>query len=199
MSTSKDNHKPHFLTSIPCKYFFKNRARKSIIHRNGLFPNAVHFPLGRQTIFRQNILKGRLCIILRYLPNICHTVTALTNDTLARKCFLFYSNHVLKKKKKKKYYQIYNLDFSAQELLGWFLLLGCQPSSFPFLTPQRESCLIKFRIIASISETGQELYNPVRLTMQQTSELKVISNPSLWIALVLAQPQKGHFSDVTWP
>ena len=100
MSASKDNHKPHFLTSIPCKYFFKNRARKSIIHRNGSFPNAVHFPLGRQTIFRQNILKGRLCIILRHLPNICHTVTALTNDTLARKCFLFYSNHVLKKKKK---------------------------------------------------------------------------------------------------
>ena len=37
-------------------------------------------------------------MILRYSPTICHTLTALTNDAiLAEKCFLFYSNHVLKK------------------------------------------------------------------------------------------------------
>lgn len=35
-----------------------------------------------------------------------------------------------------------------------------------------KSCLKKFRIIASISETGQELPNPIRLMMQQTSEEK---------------------------
>lgn len=37
-------------------------------------------------------------MILRYIPTICHILTALTNDAiLAEKCFLFYSNHVLKK------------------------------------------------------------------------------------------------------
>lgn len=54
-------------------------------------------------------------MILRYIPTICHILTALTNDAiLAEKCFLFYSNHVLKKTP--QFYQVYNLDSCIQEL-----------------------------------------------------------------------------------
>lgn len=62
-------------------------------------------------------MKGSLCIILRHLPTICHILTALTNDAiLAEKYFLFYSNNTFKN----HCYQVYNLDFPAQELSGRF-------------------------------------------------------------------------------
>lgn len=60
-----------------------------------------------------------------------------------------------------------------------------------------ESCLIKFRIIAPIYETDQELYNPIRLMMRQISEEK--SYPIHPYGLLWSWPNLRSDISVIWP